>query len=82
MGLGWVGVHMRRALAWESFALSRNEQPWEQQSLQNQRPRYQSTKNTENKDIPGGPVVEHPPANAGETDLIPGPGRFHMAQGN
>ena len=31
---------------------------------------------------PGGPVVENPPANVGNTGLIPGPGRFHMQQGN
>ena len=27
--------------------------------------------------FPGGPVVENPPANAGETGSIPGPGGFH-----
>ena len=26
----------------------------------------------------GGSVVKNPPANAGDTGLIPGPGRFHM----
>ena len=30
------------------------------------------------RDFPGGPVVENSPANAGDTGLIPGPGRFHM----
>ena len=29
-------------------------------------------------DFPGGAVVENPPANAGHTGLIPGPGRSHM----
>ena len=33
-------------------------------------------------DIPGGPVVESLPANAGDMGLIPGPGRFHMLRGN
>ena len=33
-------------------------------------------------DFPGGPVVKNPPANAGDTGLIPGPGRFHTLQGN
>ena len=33
-------------------------------------------------DFAGGPVVENPPANAGDTRLIPGPGRFHMSLGN
>ena len=28
-----------------------------------------------------GPVVKNPPANAEDTGLIPGPGRFHMLQG-
>jgi len=32
--------------------------------------------------LPGGPVVENPPANAGDTGSIPGPGRFHMPRGN
>ena len=33
-------------------------------------------------DFPGGPVVKNPPANAENTGLISGPGRFHMPQGN
>ena len=33
-------------------------------------------------DFPGGPVVKYPPANAGDTGLVPGPGRFHMPRGN
>ena len=33
-------------------------------------------------DFPGGPVVGSPPDSAGDTDLIPGLERFHMAQGN
>ena len=28
--------------------------------------------------FPGGAVVKNPPANAGDTGLIPGPGRSHM----
>ena len=33
-------------------------------------------------DFPGGPVVMNPPANAGDTGLIPGPGRSHMPRNN
>ena len=33
-------------------------------------------------DIPGGAVVKNPPANAGDTSSIPGPGRSHMLQSN
>ena len=33
-------------------------------------------------DFPGGPVVKNPPANAGDTGLIPCPGRFHMLWDN
>ena len=33
-------------------------------------------------DFPGGPAVKNLPANAGDTDLISGLGRFHMLQGN
>ena len=29
-------------------------------------------------DFPEGTVIGNLPANAGDTDLIPGPGRFHM----
>ena len=29
------------------------------------------------KDCPSGPVVKNLPANAGDTGLTPGPGRFH-----
>ena len=32
--------------------------------------------------FPGGLVVENPPANAGDTDSIPAPGRAHMPHGN
>ena len=34
------------------------------------------------KDFPGGAVDKNPPANAGDTGSIPGPGRSHMLQGN
>ena len=34
------------------------------------------------KDFPGGPVVKNPPANAGDTGLIPGLRRFHTQWGN
>ena len=30
------------------------------------------------RDFPGGAVVKNPPANAGDTGSIPGPGRSHM----
>ena len=33
-------------------------------------------------DFLGVPVVKNPPANVGDTGLIPGSGRFHMLQGN
>ena len=33
-------------------------------------------------DFPGGPGIKQLPANAGDMDLIPGPGRFHTPQGN
>ena len=33
-------------------------------------------------DFPGGPVVKNPPASAEDMGSIPGPGRFHMPQGN
>ena len=33
-------------------------------------------------DFPGDTVDKNPPANAGDTGLIPGPGRFHMPQSN
>ena len=38
------------------------------------------TNKNPNKDFPGGPVVEKQPPNAGDTDSIPGLGRFHMPQ--
>ena len=38
---------------------------------------------TENSwDFPGGAVVKNLPANAGNMDLIPGPGRSYMTQSN
>ena len=32
--------------------------------------------------FPGGLVGKNPPANAGDTSSIPGPGRFHMPRSN
>ena len=32
--------------------------------------------------FPGGPVDKTAPANAGDTGLIPGAGRFHMLRGH
>ena len=37
-------------------------------------------KDDERETSPGGPVVKNPPANAGDTGSIPGPGRSHMSQ--
>ena len=34
------------------------------------------------RDVPGGPVVKNPPANAGDTGWIPDPARFHMLKGS
>ena len=34
------------------------------------------------RDFPGGALVKNPPANAGDTGLIPGPGRSHMPWSN
>ena len=39
-------------------------------------------KNGPHWDLPGGPLVNNPPVNAGDTDSIPSLGRFHMPQGN
>ena len=33
-------------------------------------------------DFPGGTVIKNPPANAGDTGLIPGPGKSHMPWSN
>ena len=32
--------------------------------------------------FPGGTVVKNPPANAGDTDLSPSPGKPHVSQSN
>ena len=34
------------------------------------------------RDFPGGAAVKNPPANAGDTGSIPGPGRSHMPRSN
>ena len=34
------------------------------------------------RDFPGGAVVKNPPANAGDTGSISGPGRSHMLWSN
>ena len=38
--------------------------------------------NNSHQDFPGGTVDKNPPANAGDTGLIPGLGRFHMPWNN
>ena len=43
---------------------------------------WETVKNQIMRDFPGGPVVKNPPANAGDTGSIPGPGRFHMPLSN
>ena len=44
--------------------------------------RLQVSKNAENKDFPGSPAVENPPANSGDTGSIPGLGRIYLSQSN
>ena len=39
-------------------------------------------KDDERENVPGGPVVKNPPANAGDTGSIPGPGRSPMLRSN
>ena len=34
------------------------------------------------EDLPGGSLVKNLPANAGDMDSIPGPGRSHVMQSN
>ena len=41
-----------------------------------------NTKNQKDSKLSGDPEVKNPPANAGDMDSIPGPGRFHMPQCN
>ena len=36
----------------------------------------------QNQGFPGSSAVKNPPAKAGDTGSIPGPGRSHMPQGN
>ena len=42
----------------------------------------QKQENNLTVDFPGGTVGKNPPANAGDTGLIPGLRRFHMPQNN
>ena len=46
------------------------------------KPIIKPQKQVHNEGFPGGLVVKNPPANAGDTDLSPGPGRSHMLFGN
>ena len=40
------------------------------------------SKKTTQLGFPGGAVVKNPPANAGDTGSLPGPGRSHMPWSN
>ena len=46
------------------------------------KPNTPQRKKATDEDFPGGAVVKNPPANAGGTGSIPGPGRSHMLQRN
>ena len=39
-------------------------------------------KKEQKEDLPSGPAVKNPPANAGDTGMAPGLGRSHMPQSN
>ena len=43
---------------------------------------FSKKKKSTELDFPGGTVVENSPADAKDTGLISGPGRFHMLQGS
>ena len=44
---------------------------------------YKTTRiNKFSEDFPGGPVVKNLPVNAGDMDLIPDPGMFHVPWSN
>ena len=57
----------------------RLEVPWTFSDIQQ---RNVSPKKGNRRGFPGGAVVGNPPANAGDTGSIPGPGRFHMLHSN
>ena len=44
--------------------------------------RVQSLEVFQWRDFPGGTVIKNPPASAGDTGSIPGPGRSHMPRSN
>ena len=44
--------------------------------------RLKQLKTDVSRDFPGGTVVKNPPANAGDTGLIPEPGGSHMLRSN
>ena len=44
--------------------------------------RMATIKNSTHRDFPGGPGIKNLPANAGDTDAIPGLGRSHVPQDN
>ena len=44
--------------------------------------RLKQLKTDVSRDFPGGAVVKNPPAKAGDTGSIPGPGRSHSLQSN
>ena len=46
--------------------------------MKNLNTNYNGIKNMKYWDFPGGTMVKNPPANAGDTGSIPGPGRSHM----
>ena len=47
-----------------------------------EKPKCESTIENEWQHFPGGTAVKNPPANAGDTGSIPGPGRSHMPRSN
>ena len=67
----WAYLLKIRASCWED--LQRKIKEREQKTTQNKKI---------NRDLPGGPLGRNPPACAEDVGSVPGPGRFHMPQGN
>ena len=66
----------------EATKMSLNRRMDKQTAVHHTMGYYPAIRSKELLDLPGGAVVRSPPANAGDTGSIPGPGRSHMLRSN
>ena len=69
----------KRVISWYSYLYQTDTVTFKSKWWHRDKDYHHKTlsENTHGVDFPGGPVIRHPPANAGDTGSLRGPGRLH-----